>query len=469
MEKTKHYYLTPLMAGWIEDLVNNKELLNRALKQYESPINIHCINNFQSNVHSYSHVLSSYGLRHKIYYARKANKCLVFPLTSWQINQGIDTASYREVKQCLDAGIPADSIVCTAAVKNRKLLEMLVQNQVEIVLDNEDEMKLLQEVCENLAIEANVILRLSGFVKQNKLLKSRFGFRLDDAYSIITERIGKGKEFSYFRYYGLHFHLNGYDAEERAIALYQSGELVERLHQVGIKTKSLDMGGGFLMNYLANEQEWNNFNDALKEAVLGDLNPITYGNDGLGLILNEGKLLGKIDVYPYYNKVNKENLLKTILETRFNDQPLYHFLKNLNLEIRMEPGRSLLDQCGITVAKVAFRKRDTENNLLIGLEMNRTQLRSSSADFLVDPLHLTNSDAPGDGQVEGYLVGAYCLEQEHILKRKILFKSMPQVGDLFVFVNTAGYMMHFYESEAHLFPLAKNLIYDSGTKVIVED
>lgn len=465
----QHYYLTPVIDKWIEKLIDERNLLNEAVQGYESPINIHCKDNFKSNIRNYSRLLNDFGLRHKIYYARKANKCILFPLTSWHMNQGIDTASYREVKQCLEMGIPSKSIVCTAAVKNRKLLELLVKNNIEIVLDNEDEMQLLHEVCMELTIKANVIMRLSGFVKANQVLRSRFGFKLEDAYTVITQRMGSGKELPYFHYRGVHFHLNGYDIEERAIALYQSCQLIERLQQVGIKTESLDMGGGFLMNYLANEKEWENFNTALKEAVMGNLEAITYANDGLGLILNEGKLLGKIDVYPYYNKLNKENLLKKILETQFSGKPLYQSLKELNLELRMEPGRSLLDQCGITVAKVAFRKRDTENNLLIGLEMNRTQLRSSSADFLLDPIHLTSVPSIDSEQVSGYLVGAYCLEQEHILKRKLLFNTMPQVGDLFIFVNTAGYMMHFYESEAHLFPLARNLVYDTEARKIIED
>ena len=90
--------------------------------------------------------------------------------------------------------------------------------------------------------------------------------------------------------------------------------------------------------------------------------------------------------------------------------------------------------------------------------MNRTQLFSSSMDFLLDPIiihqHIDHDAEP----VTGYLVGAYCLEQELILKRKITFKQMPEIGDMICFVNTAGYMMHFYESEAHLFELARNLV-----------
>lgn len=137
--------------------------------------------------------------------------------------------------------------------------------------------------------------------------------------------------------------------------------------------------------------------------------------------------------------------------------PLFHHLKRQQIELRIEPGRSLLDQCGITVAKLAFRKKDAEGRNLIGLEMNRTQMLSSSADFLLDPLFIPFKKT-AEKSCEVYFVGAYCLEQELILKRKIVLSQSPEMGDLVCFVNTAGYMMHFYESEAHLFKLAKNLI-----------
>jgi diaminopimelate decarboxylase len=36
-------------------------------------------------------------------------------------------------------------------------------------------------------------------------------------------------------------------------------------------------------------------------------------------------------------------------------------------------------------------------------------------------------------------------------------KKLPEMGDLVCFVNTAGYLMHFYETHSHLLPLSTNL------------
>jgi len=37
-----------------------------------------------------------------------------------------------------------------------------------------------------------------------------------------------------------------------------------------------------------------------------------------------------------------------------------------------------------------------------------------------------------------------------------------KAGDLMVFPNTAGYLMHFLESRSHQFPLARNVFVTEG-------
>lgn len=72
--------------------------------------------------------------------------------------------------------------------------------------------------------------------------------------------------------------------------------------------------------------------------------------------------------------------------------------------------------------------------------------------------------------VEVFYTGAYCLERDILLKRIIKVPKLPEIGDLVAFVNTAGYMMHFFETEAHLFELSKNLnFYDSKERPTVLD
>lgn len=464
MNKEKHNNhipLTPIVHDWVENLLTQTENLQQAVEQFQSPLNVHCLTPFHENIDAYRKVLNKLNVKHKIFFARKANKCIAFPVAAAKVGQGADTASYRELKQCLDAGTHPDDLVLTGAVKNERLLRLAVENEVTIVLDNDDEWRLLKEIITQKQKKVNVNIRLGGFQFEGKTLPTRFGFTLDEAFEFI-QHLHKHENLVEFT--GLHFHLNGYSVEQRVAAIEQSIQLVDRLKAEKINTHSLDIGGGILMNYLQDASEWENFNKELKRAVLGERSAITYQNDPLGIIKIEERLYAEPTVYPYYNELNKEQLLKKILTSisSIYQQPIYELLNKRNIELRMEPGRSLLDQCGVTVAKVAFRRKDTEGNLLIGLEMNRTQLRSSSADFLLDPIHLPKNVKEESEKTYGYLVGAYCLEQEFILKRKIEFNQFPEVGDLIVIPNTAGYMMHFFESEAHMFELANNVIYENG-------
>jgi diaminopimelate decarboxylase len=216
-----------------------------------------------------------------------------------------------------------------------------------------------------------------------------------------------------------------------------------------------------LVNYLESEAEWNEFHQELNKAILGETPPITFNNDPLGIFYHNGEILGSPKVYPHYNDHPKEFFLRHIWESKFeSNSRIFEALNARKLQFRIEPGRSLLDQTGITIAEVMFRKTNSQNQTFIGLAMNRTQLKSSSEDFLLDPIFVSNKKPKEPNPFEGYLVGAYCLEQEVILKRKIFFPWLPDIGDMICLVNTVGYMTHFYESQAHLLDLAKNLFFE---------
>lgn len=449
--------LSPIVHPWISSLLQHGSLLHEMVDKEQSPVNIQSIKPFEENIGKYQEVFEKYGLDYRIYFARKANKCIGFAKAAASLRQGVDTASYNELAQCIEADIPAGQLILTAAIKNEDTLTLAVQHAVHIIIDNLDEYHLLEAIARTQEKEVSISLRIGGFDLHGEVMHSRFGFSKDEAFRLITENVSS---HPYIRYEGLHFHLNGYSMEARAAALAQCVLLSDELASQGIETKQLDIGGGFLVNYLESEQEWLTFHRELKRAIRGERPALTYQNDALGIIKIDNVLYGEPTVYPYYNDTYRERFLDAILRSEVSPftQPLHAVLRERNIQLRIEPGRSLLDQAGITVARVAFRKKDTAGALLVGLEMNRTQMKSSSADFLLDPIHLPTVRKEDDNEpVEGYLVGAYCLEQEFILKRKIVFDSYPEVGDLLVFVNTAGYMMHFFESQAHQFALASNV------------
>ncbi|UZD23572.1 Y4yA family PLP-dependent enzyme [Algoriphagus halophytocola] len=454
--------LSPKVAPWINELEAQPQLLHRLLEKYGSPVNIHFPKSMEENYRDFQQVFDEYSIKHQVFFARKANKSKNLVEQAHSLGMGIDTASLGELKDCLQMGIAAEKLVVTAAVKNRELIRLAVENQVLIVLDNADECELAQEVARELDLHVNVAFRISGFEVKGKKLYSRFGFDVEKISEFILRYLLRKKRFDCLKYKGLHFHLNGYSTQERALAISHCLDIAKELKPHGLVTEFVDIGGGFLVNYLESQEEWVHFRAELEKAVLGNRAEITFENNGLGLSKVNHELHGELKIYPFWNSKSKGAFLKAILsaETSQGNMLSERILKS-GIEVRMEPGRSLLDQVGVTVARVAFRKNDSRNDWLVGLEMNMTQLLSGSADFLLDPILLyQNPDVVKDQEVAVYFTGAYCLERDVILKRKIALPKLPEVGDLVIFVNTAGYMMHFFESSAHLFPLAENLYWN---------
>lgn len=135
-------------------------------------------------------------------------------------------------------------------------------------------------------------------------------------------------------------------------------------------------------------------------------------------------------VYPYHQKLIRGEWLNQILASHpeGEHESVAQMLKRRGIQLRCEPGRSLLDGCGMTLAQVAFVKTRSDGLPLVGLHMNRTQCRSTSADFLVDPL-LLQTGTPRRERValSAFLVGAYCIEEELILRRRFEFpRAWPQ-------------------------------------------
>ncbi|MGB3183514.1 MAG: Y4yA family PLP-dependent enzyme [Cyclobacteriaceae bacterium] len=454
--------LTPHVSDWMTSLTDQPQVLDGLLETYGSPVNIHHTGPFQANYAKYQAVFEAHGLDHLVCFARKANKCSGFVAKARDMGIGVDTASYHELEECLSMGLNPEKLVLTAAIKNRKLIHLAVKAGVLIILDNEDECALTQQVAEELHVTARIGLRICGFEYEGEKLYSRFGFVVSRVADFLKEHFGSSGIYNKLEYSGLHFHLNGYSTSQRGTALQQSLQLAEHLTGLGFRTSFIDIGGGFLMNYLQHKTEWEHFLKHLKKAVKGEADPITFQNNGLGYEIVDGKLHGKLNTYPYFNEQSQDVFLEEILSYESGGESNAQYARRLNIQMRMEPGRSLLDQTGMTVAKVAFRKKDMEGHWLVGLEMNMTQIYSSSADFLLDPFYLPLNTSSEAQPTEVYFTGAYCLERDVLLKRKIALPQLPEIGDIVIFVNTAGYMMHFFETEAHMFRLATNLFYHKG-------
>ncbi|MDY7095081.1 MAG: Y4yA family PLP-dependent enzyme [Acidobacteriota bacterium] len=470
--------LTARLESWQKELCKRPARLAALVREHGSPLHLHHVDPFLRNVRRLYEAADEVDVKLGVFLARKANKCLSFVKAARDAGFGVDTASENELRQCLERGLPGERLILTAAIKGTAALSLCARHRVPATLDNFDEIEGLASAARNAGTTAVGALRLSGFRHQGRKLFSRFGFDIDHAVAAVESQWRRPEIAERIRLEGLHFHLDGYDADQRASALDQSLDLAEALRQRGHPVRFIDIGGGLPMSYLDDEAQWQAFWHHHREALLGRQAPLTYRGQTLGLRAHEGRIEGKPKVYPFFQRPTGRQWLRRVLDApRTGTQhSLATELRRLELELRCEPGRSVLDGAGMTVARVAYRKLHHDGHWLIGLEMNSTQCRTSSLDFMLDPLLLPTglgrakessassgsvSSGPGTGS-EGFLVGAYCIENELLTSRRLRFPIGVEVGDLFVFPNTAGYFMHFLESRSHQFPLANNLVVGTG-------
>ncbi|MCA9039778.1 MAG: Y4yA family PLP-dependent enzyme [Planctomycetaceae bacterium] len=467
--------LSSRLEPWMLRLCKGTQL-GSLVQEYGSPLNILNDRAFRRNIARLYQVAESQQLHFDLFFARKSNKCLAFLDVIRELGSGVDVASEPELLQTLKKGITGNRIVCTAAVKSPQLLDVCIENNVTIVIDNPDELRIAAYIACQKNQVAQIALRASEFEHEGTTLESRFGFPISMLRNHFYQLMKQEHVSAAVKLVGVQFHLDGSCVEERVSAIRELLPLIDHWRTEGHPIQFLDIGGGFPMSYLEDRHQWSSFWMEHARALMGQRSPVTYQNHGLGLIAVNEQIYGQRNCYPCWQSPVQGEWFEQLLDSQCGLNTVADAIKKRNLELRCEPGRSLLDGCGMTVARVEYRKQRTNGDWLIGLSMNQTQCRTSSDDFLVDPL-LIQSQVTESSQslarkrppMEGYLVGAYCTESELLALRKFRFPRGISVGDHIVFPNTAGYLMHFRESRSHQFPLAKNIFLNESQNTIELD
>ena len=430
--------LTGRLEPWLADVLADPTACADLLERFGSPVNLIDPAPLARNAAELVRAGAERGVEVRVRFARKANKALALVDAALGAGHGVDVASQAELAQVLETGAPPERIILSAAVKPTGLLELAVRSGVTISLDTAGELDAVAALATASGRVAPVAPRVAPRPGAG-IAPTRFG----ELAGRWRDALGAGP-LEGVEVVGLHVHLGGYRAADRVVALAECLDLVDHLVAAGHRPAMVDLGGGVPMSYLDDEAEWADFWTALREPHPRE--QLTWRDRRLET------------VYPYWQTPVRGEWLGTVLDAPLPDTGTTASvaLRRRGLALQLEPGRALLDGCGATLASVAFVKTRSDGVPLVGLEMNRTQCRSTSDDFLVDPVLLRRSEA--DEAISGFLVGAYCVEDELILARRLHFPHGVAAGDVLVLVNTGGYLMHILESASHQIPLARNLV-----------
>ncbi|MDD7581259.1 Y4yA family PLP-dependent enzyme [Corynebacterium sp. 32222D000AT] len=431
--------LAARLEPWMRDLLADPSQVAELTQRFGSPVNVLDTSALRRNAAELVDAGSHLGVETKVFFARKANKALAFVAAAREAGHGVDVASLDELRQVLAAGVAPQKIILSAAIKNEELLRTAVKAGVVISCDNMGELASIGKLG-----PAKVAPRLAP--NPQHLPPTRFGERLEtwlhaDWPANVTV-------------VGVHVHLHGYSEADRRTALGEAVALIEAMRAQGHPASFIDIGGGVPMSYLESPQQWEHYLSRIDQQRAGEGEQFTWKSDPLR------------NTYPFWQSPTRGEWLRALLSGEVAGYgTAATALSSRSIALHLEPGRSLLDGCGMILTTVFFLKQRSDGLPLIGVAMNRTQCRTAADDILLDPFLVPTGQGERHPRT-GYLVGAYCIEDEIIMRRKMDFPQGVAVGDTIAIPNTAGYFMHILESASHQIPLAKNVVRDGGEWIL---
>ncbi|MDX3358562.1 Y4yA family PLP-dependent enzyme [Streptomyces sp. ME02-6978.2a] len=474
-------YLRPRVDPPLASLLGNAPLLHSLADALGSPLNVLLPEAVAANTERFRSVLRRHHLAGKVYFAHKANRssALVRRLAACDpAAVGIDVASLEELRHALASGFTGDRVMATGP-KDPEFLWLAARVGATVNLDSPGELDELAALVRKYGLaRTDVLVRLSGFESDpgpgagTRLLarRSRFGTPVAEAEKLWT---ALERHADSVRLVGLAHHLDTTGLEEKARALERCVLLMDECRARGLAPRAVDIGGGFGAAYVEDAGEWERWTTALSEAVLGIRPPLTWRGHAYGLRNEAGTVRGTAALYPAHRPTAGPGYLDALLSRPapvLGRAPATLLLEHLD-DLYLEPGRALVDQCGLSLARVVEVRPlgEAPDRYLVRLAMNAGDVSMEEHGVLADPVLLPRGEpAPVSGAADGgpaetegpvgvHLVGNLCLEADLITRRLVFLPRLPRPGDLLAFVNTAGYLMDFHAHHAQRQPSARTV------------
>lgn len=445
----------------INKFIESKEELNNLVDCYSSPCNILFPTIIDENINNFNSVFKKHNIVGKIYYAHKCNKSESLIKRMLLNNINLDVASLNELKSGISNGFSGVNIEATGP-KNDDFIILGLRHNITFNIDNLTELKKIVYFTKkiNKTTKTNVLLRLNDFnSEETKIVnrKSRFGTSRSKI-QVLIDYIKENETL--FNLIGISFHLDTVNIKEKVVAIENCIGIFQELYVRGFNPYVIDIGGGFKVNYIETKEEWNNSITNLKESILNSSESLTWNNTSFGLRQEKGVLKGSLNIYNYFEEVVGYKFLEEILSAKLNKyqgRTIGEILSDNMIELYIEPGKSLLDGVGLNVAKVNYIKHTANDDILVGLDMKKSDLLIGDQEMFVDPILINNSEKePSNEGV--YFIGNLCMENDFIFKHKVFLDCIPKEGDLVIFINTAGYFMDFEQSNTIQQKIAKKII-----------
>lgn len=455
-------YLEPRLAPRTASLLGAARFLHTLVDGLGSPLNVILPDQIADNLARFRDVYRTHRLSGGIFFAHKANRSGALVRRLAATDAGVDAASLRELQHVLGSGFAPERIMATGP-KDPEFLWLAARAGVAVNIDGPGELAELAALVRRYGLpRARVLLRLSGFTAPGVRLltrPSRFGTPAGESDALLAAAV---RHQDAVELTGVGYHLDTTSLAEKAVALEGCVRAMDACRERGLDPRAIDIGGGFGTGYLADGGQWERYTTELTQAVLGRRPALTWRRHGYGLRNEAGTLRGSLGLYPAHRPLAAEKYLDALLSQPAPSlgRPLATLLLEGLYDLHIEPGRALVDQCGLTLARVQEVRATESGDRIVRLAANAGDVSLEEHGVLMDPVVVPRAQegAPArEAPVGVFLAGNLCLEADMITRRKVFLPRLPHPGDLLGFANTAGYCMDFQAGHAQQQPVARKV------------
>ena len=286
------------------------------LEKIRTPFYLYDMGLLERTVSEVVRLSAQYGIH--AHYAVKANA--EEPVLRYVAASGLgaDCVSGNEVLEALRCGFPADGIVFAGVGKTDEEIEIAVRNGIFAMnCESLPEIEVIDGIAERLGKKTGIMVRINPNIDAHThkyittgLEENKFGVS-EHEFEALLELLGRCK---WIDFKGLHFHIGSQILDVKdvfSLECRRAGEIVSYFEDRGLKVENVDLGGGLGIDY--------------------------HDPDG-------------------HPVSDFETWFKTIAEGIPSRE---------GRRIFVEPGRSLVGQCGTLIARVLYVKHGVDKTFLI--------------------------------------------------------------------------------------------------------
>ena len=286
-------------------------------KEYGTPIYVYSGSKIKENLNGY---LSSVREQDKVCYSVKSNSNIHLLELLADLGSGFDVVSGNELRKCLEAGAKPEDIVFSGVGKTEEELVLAIKENIfSINIESEEELDRIIKIAKDLEKKAQCMIRINPDISseshpyiQTGLKTSKFGILREGIDSLVEKACKSGL----INLKGIASHVGSQIFNKELIFenLNLLIEIANNLIRQGHALSYIDLGGGLGISY---QEEKELKPKGVLEEVISKLEPLNLNlllEPGRSISGNTGVLLSKVE---YLKKTSDLNF--AVIDSGMND------------------------------------------------------------------------------------------------------------------------------------------------------